>query len=104
MTRKRAPAHDRGQAVLVVLAVVVIVAVAASALAGMGNTAAHRDHAQAAADAAALAGAVGGEQVAARVAAANGAQLVEFTALGAVVEVEVVYRHQRARARAARAP
>jgi hypothetical protein len=104
MTRKRVLAHDRGQAVLVLLAVVVIAAVAASALAGMGATAAHRDHAQAAADAAALAGAVSGERAAARVAAANGAQLVSFTVLGAVLEVEVAYRGQHARARAARAP
>ena len=101
------PRRDRGQAVLLVVAVLVLAAVLASALARMAATAAHRDHAQAAADAAALAGSRGGRDAAHRLAVANDAELVEFRVLEAgssTVEVVVRVGDVTATARASRAP
>jgi len=63
-----------------------------------------RQRAQAAADAAALAGAVGGRPAAADLAHANGAVLVAWSEDGDEVTVTVEVAGQRARARATDAP
>ncbi len=107
MYRRRAPRPDRGQAVLLMVAVLVLAGVLASAVAQMAVTAARRDQAQAAADAAALAGSRGGHDEARRLAAANGADLVRFRVLDthtATVEVVVRVGGVTATARASRAP
>ncbi len=97
--------HDRGNAVLVILAVVALAAACTMALARMAVTAAHRDDAQTAADAAALAATTGGRAAAERLATANGAVLMEYRRLDrATVEVVVRCAGATATARATRAP
>lgn len=104
--------HDRGQAVVLVVAVVVVTVVCAVGAARLGAGVLLRHRAQAAADAAALAGAAGGRDAAARAAEANGARLRSFVMLpthvgssgGDVVEVVVMLDGQMAVTRAARAP
>lgn len=100
-------ACDRGHAVLLALATVVLAAALAVGLAHMAAGVVHREHAQAAADAAALAGAGGGRAAASRVARANGAELVAYVVVrgaSGTIEVAVSYHGTVARARAARAP
>jgi uncharacterized membrane protein len=94
--------RDRGQAtplwaVVLVLAGLLLVPVALVAKATI-----ERSKAQSAADAAALAGALDGEEEARAVAAANGARVREYRQLGPVVEVVVVVGNRRATARAIR--
>jgi hypothetical protein len=99
--------HDRGHAVVLAIAAVVLAATLAVGLAHMAAGVVHREHAQAAADAAALAGASSGRTAASRVARANGAVLVAYTVVqgaSGTIEVAVSYRGTVARARAARAP
>ncbi|MBI5088540.1 MAG: hypothetical protein HZB15_06685 [Actinobacteria bacterium] len=95
---------DRGQAVLMVAVVVVLVAIVALGLAHAADVVLERQHAQTAADAAALAGVQGGRPAAARLAAANGATLVSFVQEGATVTVVVATGEVRARARASNGP
>jgi len=97
--------RDRGQATVLLLACVTLLVVVMVALAHFGGRVAVHEHAQAAADAAALAGVVGGRPAAARVAALNGGELVSFRALDAMtVEVAVRVAGSAATARATRAP
>lgn len=110
----RVPAHrcqcsqDRGQAVLLLLPVVAVAALVAVAVGHAGSQVHDRARAQAAADAAALAGVDGGRTAAAELAAANGAALTAFTATGAgeftTVEVTVRVREAVASARATNGP
>lgn len=95
---------DGGQAVMLVLAVAVVIVVVAMAAARFGARVVHREQAQAAADAAALAGVDGGRPGAARVASANHGTLVSFEARGDDVVVVVTVAGERATARATRAP
>jgi hypothetical protein len=84
-------------------AVVVLVAAAAMLLlVQLGGTAVRRARARTAADAAALAGAAEGRPAAEQVAAANGATLDRFDALGDDVEVRVHIGSTHAVARARR--
>lgn len=98
--------HDRdsGQAIALVLAVIVIAVVFAVAIARFSSRLIESQQAQLAADAAALAGVVGGREAAERLAAANGATLVSFVAVGDEVIVEVMIGTESAQARATRAP
>ena len=86
------------------MAVVVLAAVVALALARLGVAISMRQHAQVAADAAALAGVDGGTAAASRLAARNGGSLVSFRVDGVDVEVVVLVAGHRATARATRAP
>ncbi len=83
---------------MLVLVAVALVGVALVARLGVAADDAAR--ARTAADAAALAGAVEGRRVAAEIAEANGAALLEFVRQGSVVEVLVEVNRARARARA----
>ena len=69
---------DRGQVLPLVALGIAVVAAAVLLLGRLGVSAAQSARARTAADAAALAGAVGGEQAADRVARANGGELVAF--------------------------
>ena len=105
--RARDRVGDRGQAAVLMLAAVVLAVVCTVALARFGATVSDHERAQAAADAAALAGTDGGREAADRVAAANGAVLVAFTVIDAeagTVLVQVVVGDATATARATRAP
>ncbi len=97
--------HDRGNAVLIVLAVLALTVACCMGLARMAVSAARHDQAQTAADAAALAAVVGGRAAAGAVAARNGGELVGYRRLDDVT-VEVVVRcgSAQATARATRAP
>lgn len=97
--------HDRGNAVMVIMAVATLTAALSFGLARMAATVARHDQAQAAADAAALAGASGGRSAAERLAEVNGGVLVSYRHLDSVT-VEVVVRcgSTQATARATRAP
>jgi hypothetical protein len=64
----------------------------------------HGRHSGQAADAAALAGVVGGRPAAERLAAANGASLVAFTTDGLTAQATVRVGEAQATARATRAP
>ena len=86
---------------LAVVALVVVLMVATAHFAGRVVT---REHAQSAADAAALAGTDGGQPAAARLARANGAVLVSFMVVGEAVQVVVRVGDATATARATRAP
>ena len=97
-------AADRGQAVVLLLAVVVLIVLSMVAVGRFGARVVGIEQAQIAADAAALAGVDGGRAAAARLADANGAALVSFTAIGDDVLVTVVVDGVRATARASRAP
>lgn len=95
---------DRGQAVVLMAAVVVFAALVAIGVAQVGAVVVQRQHAQAAADAAALAGLSDGQAGAARLAAANGAVLVSFDDSGSTVTVTVSLGRVHARARASDGP
>ena len=82
---------------LLALAAVMLVGLVA-----LGNLLAQRAHAQTAADAAALAGAAGGERAAVTVAADNEGDLESFAVKGTEVEVTVRVGDVRATARARR--
>jgi len=79
-------------------------ALLAVGLAIAGGTVVGRSRAQAAADAAALAGVSGGRSAAAALAAANGGSLVAFRELGDDVVVQVVVDGVSASARATDGP
>lgn len=81
---------DRGQSAPLLVAVVAVAGLLAVATAQAGVAVIDHQRARTAADAAALAGAVGGRTAAARVAAANGARMVSYVDEGEVVLVEVV--------------
>ncbi len=86
-------------AVVVVLAALVAVGVAQE-----GAVVVDRQRAQTAADAAALAGVLGGRPAAQRMAASNGAVLVAYEQHGFEVTVVVSFGQIRARARASHGP
>lgn len=83
---RRTSFGDRGHAVVLLLPVVAIAAMLAVGAARAGEVISDRARAQAAADAAALAGVHGGAPAAARAARANGASLSRF----AIVDGDVV--------------
>ncbi|HEY4607668.1 MAG TPA: pilus assembly protein TadG-related protein [Ilumatobacteraceae bacterium] len=95
---------DGGQAVVLLLVVVVMVALSVVAIGEFGGRIVARGHAQTAADAAALAAAVGGRSAAERLAAANGATLVSFADSGDGVTVVVEFDGMRATAQATDGP
>lgn len=99
---RRSRARDGGQALPLGAAMVAVAAVALVALVPAARAVADRARARTAADAAALAGAVEGEQAARDLAGANGATLVDFQRDGdeVVVRVEVGDVDAYARARA----
>lgn len=107
--RSAGPPRDRGAAlVLVVLVSVALTAAVLLALVPVLIEVTHRQQAQSAADAAALAGVTGGRPAAGRLAAANGAVLVAYaarvTGTGVTVTVTVGVGDQRATARATDEP
>ena len=91
-----------GQATPLVALLFAVVAGAVLLLTQLGAVAADRAHARTAADAAALAGAAGGEPAARSVAVANHATLESFAPQGDEVEVTVRVDDARATARARR--
>lgn len=91
---------ERGQAVPLLLVVLLLAVLAAVVVAEVGAATIERAEAQVAADAAALAGAVGGRAEAERAADANGAEVTGWRDVGDVVVVEVRYRRARATAAA----
>lgn len=91
---------ERGQALPLVLVAVLFAGLAMLGAARLGGVVVGRARAQAAADAAALAGASSGPGAARRVAAANGAQLQGWATPGGDVEVVVERDGTRATARA----
>ena len=96
--------RDSGQATVLLLAVVALVVVLMVATAQFAGRVVTREQAQIAADAAALAGTVGGRPAAAELAQANGGVLVSFAVVGEVVQVRVTVDDASATARATRAP
>ena len=100
----RVEQRDRGQAILLVIAVLALIAVCGAALAQFDNRLLINEQAQIAADAAALAGAVGGREAAERLAVANQGVLIEFAEEGEDVRVVVRVGAAHATARATRAP
>lgn len=94
--------HDgqRGQVVPLLAVALVLCGVVALGLVRVSATVTHRSAAQAAADAAALAGAVDGPDAAQDVAAANGARVVDYLDEGGEVQVTIERRRVRATARA----
>ena len=80
---------DRGHAVLLVAVTIVFAGLFCIGAASLGSAMLHRQQAQAAADAAALAGVDGGRVAAERLASRNGAALVIFRRDGARVTVSV---------------
>lgn len=98
------PERDRGQAIVLVLVVVVVAVVCTFAMARFSARLVDKQQAQLAADAAALAGVVGGRIAADRLATANDGVLTVFTASGNEVFVEVRVGDESAQARATRAP
>ncbi|MBI4883313.1 MAG: TadE-like protein [Actinobacteria bacterium] len=95
---------DRGQATVLLLAFVIVLVVLLTAIGHFSVRIAAREQAQLAADAAALAGVVGGAPAAERLAIANHAVLLSYTKVGDDVIVEVRVGSESARARATRAP
>jgi hypothetical protein len=93
--------------VILVVGVVAVLTTIVVALGVVGQQLLHRQLAQSAADAVALAGVDHGETVARRVAASNGAQVLSYVSDGAVdrrtVRVEVRVGRQTAHARASNA-
>ena len=89
---------------MLLLACVVVIALAAVAVGALGARLVSRQRARTAADAAALAGTLGGAAAARRLAAANGATLVSFAERGDEVTVMVEVRGERAVARASDGP
>ncbi len=103
----RGDVGDRGQATALLLAVVVLAVLCAVGVAQLGATVVRHERAQAAADAAALAGATHGRDAAERMSELNGARLRSFVVIdsgGGTVEVTVELDGSVAVARAARAP
>lgn len=96
--------RDRGQAIVLVLAVVVIAVVCAVAMGRFSARLVDKQHAQLAADAAALAGVANGREAAERLAIANDGVLTVFQIDGEEVLVEVRVGDESAQARATRAP
>jgi hypothetical protein len=94
--------RERGQATPLVLALVAVTVVLLLALVPLARASHQRAAARTAADAAALAGAAEGEEAAREVAAANGADLVAWRAVGDDVWVEVTLGDARANAKAHR--
>lgn len=92
--------EERGQVTPFVALVVVLVAALVVMLGRLGQNATDQARAQTAADAAALAGVVEGEDAAAELAESNGAELLLFVADGEGVVVRVALRRAEARARA----
>ncbi len=95
---------DHGQATVLILAVVALVVVVMVATAQFGARLVDRVQAQAAADAAALAGVSGGRSAATRLASANGGVLLSFAAVGDDVQVVVRVGDASAAAHGTRAP
>lgn len=95
---------DRGQAVALLVAVVAMAALSVVAVGMFGERLVDRGRAQTAADAAALAGTVGGRSAAHRLAGDNGADLVSYAEIGDVVTVVVDVDGERATARATDGP
>jgi len=93
---------DAGQLVPLVAVVVAVVVLFGLVILRLGLQLDRRARAQSAADAAALAGATEGEDVAGALAEANGAVLESFEVRGADVEVVVRLDDERATARARR--
>jgi len=91
---------DRGQALPLLLLVLAVALVAAVAVGRAGAAAGEAARARTAADAAALAGAAEGRSEAARLATANGGELVSYVATGVAVEVVVRVGIAEERARA----
>lgn len=96
--------RDDGSAVLAVAVAVALVFTTAVATAELGVAMVHRQRAQHAADAAALAGLDAGAAGAARLARANGARLVAFVRTGAVATATVALGDATATARATDGP
>lgn len=97
--------RDRGSMTVFVVLVGAAVSLAVlTALVPLLDGLIDRQHAQAAADAAALAGVEGGRSAAVSIAAANGAVLVSWRTRGDEVTVVVQIDGQRASARATDAP
>jgi hypothetical protein len=93
---------DRGQATPLWAVVLVLAGLLLVPTGLLIRATVERAEARSAADAAALAGALEGEAAARSVAEANGAELIEYRALGDLVEVTVVVGDRRATARAER--
>lgn len=91
---------EKGQATPLLALVMVVVGVLCLVVMVTGRAADDRARARTAADAAALAGAAAGREEAVEVAAANGAELVRYTANGSLVEVQVSVGETLATARA----
>ena len=102
--RADARRDDAGQAVVLVLVVVVFTVLSAVAIGRFAGRVHTVEQAQVAADAAALAGVIGGEPAAASLARRNGGVLRSFRVVGDSVVVTVVVDGVSARARANRAP
>ena len=96
--------RDRGQAIVLVLAVVVVTVVCAVGVGRFSTRLVDSQQAQLAADAAALAGVVGGREDAERLATLNDGVLTVFVITGEEVMVEVRVGAETAQARATRAP
>ena len=95
---------ETGQAVVLVLVVVVFAVLAAVAVGRFAGRVRTVEQAQVAADAAALAGVVGGEAAAVALARRNGGVVQSFRVVGGDVLVTVVVDGVSAVARASRAP
>jgi len=99
---------DRGQAVVLLLIPIALVATIALAVGGIAQRLVARSTAQVAADASALAGATGGQPAAARAAAVNGGELLEYQETvnddGVLVRSVVVVDGEVASARASTQP
>jgi hypothetical protein len=93
---------QRGQVTPVLAVAVLLMALAAVGVARVGMAAADRARARTAADAAALAGAAGGEDEARDLAERNGARLVSYREEGSDVVVVVRFDRAEAAARARR--
>ena len=92
--------NDRGQAVGLLLAVVAMASLGVVAVGSIGVRLVDRGRAQTAADAAALAATFGGRAAAQRMAAGNGARLVQYAQVGDtfVVVVDIDGQHATATA------
>lgn len=100
MTRRRPRGSNVGSATVIVVAVVVVLASLALAVGRFGRRLNDAARAQTAADAAALAGTIGGIERATELAQANDAQLVAFVSHGDEVLVTVSVDGVQATARA----
>lgn len=100
-TSKRS-SGERGSVLPLCALVLVVIGGLCLAVGRIGGSAVDAARARTAADAAALAGAAGGEAAATDLASANGAELVRFRAIGPEVEVVARIGGTTARARAVR--